>query len=446
VTARFFFYNFGLGGNWLSLGSSTLSFAPSETRKVLPTGHAWSVPTGGSGHSCLAVEIEAPGDPPTPPSFGAFAAPDIRGDNNKAQRNLQVVLVSTAPPPLGTPAGNRSMSFFATVHNAFFFFRSAVVGFEVAPGVLRRLGRAQVGVVGERQAVALASKGQLKVRTLGPGEDRWIRLTVEVPRDNIQTQMPVVFFDTPREKLASGFSIVFRPVAFKSVVASNLDSHRAVFRRIHDLFALEGALLQAQAAEQASRTPTNSVYRQFLGTYLGRAEVLVRRVIQINQGADPFETLAALGHAQEALKSRDNMAVAAAHATFANALDAFLTMLQLQRGNVADIGQNLRWQQELFTRSPELSGVPQASGLAARSADFALAFERGQVGPTDYRRFMEGILPDLREAAEKLARPDLALEEDLAAIDSSLASPVDLQRTHRGLLLKLVRLGESRAE
>jgi hypothetical protein len=443
VSAQFFFYNFGLGSNWQSLGSSSLTFMPSETRKELASGHAWTVPAGASGHSCLAVEISAIGDPPNPPSFAAWGAPDVRGDNNKAQRNLQVVMVSTAPDMPPGSAGNRDMRFFGLIHNPFVFSLNMLVQVQIAPEVQRRLGEIALEVVRRRAGPPIPVKQQggvqLPLDNVRPGENLFIGLKVEVPRDADQDSMPVTFSEALRPGLGSGFTIEFRPTVFRRVFGANLDSHRAVFTRMDILFQLPGARQQARAAERAARTRplTSAVYRRFLRDYLGRAEALVAKVVEGGGVGDPFRVMADAKRARDSLSSRDDAVVTAAHGTFMNSLDSFLTMLQLERGDVADIAQNLRWQEHLIRSLPSLGQAAEAGHVRERSVDFVRAYEAGEKGSADYPKLMEQILPDLRASLALLNRPDLGLEKELAAIEASLRSPVSLQKAHRDLLLKL---------
>ena len=62
VNLNYYCAQFGAGNNFVPIGSSTLSFSPSETDKTT-SGIHWSLPTGSSNHVCLGVEISTDKDP-----------------------------------------------------------------------------------------------------------------------------------------------------------------------------------------------------------------------------------------------------------------------------------------------------------------------------------------------------------------------------------------------
>jgi len=111
-------------------------------------------------------------------------------------------------------------------------------------------------------------------------------------------------------------------------------------------------------------------------------------------------------------------------ATLLNGVNARLTMLQLEKGDPADIIQMVRWQKQLFLRHPKLSQLACALKVVAASDEFLRGRENGKLTNSAYPKLLKEVGACLREAAGahgSLTGTDLAT----------------LEKEHRAYLLEL---------
>jgi len=85
--------------------------------------------------------------------------------------------------------------------------------------------------------------------------------------------------------------------------------------------------------------------------------------------------------------------------TLLNSVDARLTMLQLEKGDLADIVQMVRWQKQLFQRYPKLSRLGCAPKVVTISNEFLHGRETGKLTNSAYPKLLEQVSGCLREAA-----------------------------------------------
>ncbi|MCI0505925.1 MAG: hypothetical protein L0Z73_07405, partial [Gammaproteobacteria bacterium] len=133
--------------------------------------------------------------------------------------------------------------------------------------------------------------------------------------------------------------------------------------------------------------------------------------------------------------------VALAHTTFLNRVDAALTRHHLAKGDVADILQNVRWQEVLY-KTRELPELQCAARLVKASHDFIAAYGMRKAGNKDYPEFMKRNIACLSETAEHPATQNLDLKKWVAEIAKSFGDLRALQKNHRGFLLQLQTVKE----
>jgi len=442
VTAKFFFYNLGIGSNWEPLvGSETLSFGAADPVKVSP-GLQWSPPVGVSGKKCLAVQISASGDEYKPPSLEGSSFGGIVEDNNKAQRNIHVIPAPTpspspvpAPPP---PPGGMGVHF--VVHNPGLVKRLMILEFSVAAEALRQLVNPRVEVVGG-QKTRLLPQGLLTLPDMQPGENRWIRLSVDAVRG--ERPVPVSFSEPRRPRrrqTEGGVTLVFQPTAVSAVATRNLRLHQAAFARADTFLKLAGAPRQRWDSRELVGKPADMArYRQLLDSWVQPSSDLLGAISK-GAGTDPLQLKETLAFVRSQLRSKDDVALTMAHASWLDGVDAALTRLQLAEGDSADIPQNVRWQIGLLHRIGSLGNKLYAAKIEERSSDFLRSYAKGSLTARDYPKHVELILPELQALAAEA--PTLNLTADLDNMRQALSSPVALQKAHRGFLLKLQSLDE----
>jgi hypothetical protein len=434
VTAHFLFADYGLGSNFNDLGSETITFSAADSVKISPA-HSWTVPAGSSSHVCIAVEIEAPGDPYLTPSLSGLTpvgdTPLIVDDNNKAQRNFGTVVGS----------GLAGLEQYAIVHNGLLEPTTMNVQYEVAPEAVNLIKGGTVGVVGQREQ-PLGAKGTLVFNAMQPGENRWIKLVFgafSVPEDRL---LAVHFSQADGGRTASGFTMAARSSSLAGAARENLVRAAAVhsreaFKTVRpepSRLAFETTKLLAR--EQAPAV-SETAYAAFVREHVPELRTLVADHLQ--RGPDHFGLEQAAVALEQAVAGQDVAALAVAHHALLQRLDVHLTMLQKQQGDPADVLQNVRWQAALFAK---LRRVAASGQVLAASERFVEAYGRRELDNRQYPDFLAGLQPALADTARQLGvhrDPDLAAAA--VRLERSLKGPLaGIQKAHHDYLLRLQQI------
>lgn len=449
VTAHFLVSKLGTGSNYADAGSMdpdvsfpdpdpTLTFNAADLGPTITTPYHWHLNPVASSHLCLAVEISAPGDPFIAPSLAGFAPgfpltnSKITDDNNKAQRNLGL---STTP---ATGEGGASYSFYAIAHNAATYRRNMVLRYDADPDIAKRLGDARIEIVGGR-STGFKSGDTITLENMQPGENRWIGLTLKPPPGKEGEILPVYFHELVGKTMVNGFVLGIKPASMGRVIKDNLERHRSVVTRLVTGFKV-GRREDVEDTEKLVKYKdvSRKDYLEFLGSHLQSTEESVSFLLRSYDAKDNFGTLEAMHYLGKAIKDDDASAAAVAHITFLNKLDSFMTMLQLASGDTADILQNVRWQNELYTKVPSLARLRCSGSLRNASQEFIRAYGWRKISNKDYPALIRGLRRCFNETANATRTPGL----DLTAIDLSLGDLTSLQKAHRDYLLKLQSLAK----
>ena len=448
VTAHFLVSKLGVGSNYVDAGTMdptvtfpnpdpTVVFNAADLGPITTAAYPWHLAAVSSTHLCLAVEISAPGDP--------FVAPSLRGrapgwpttdlavlnDNNKAQRNMGL----STTPARGIGLSNDA---YAIVHNAATFERDMEIRCDASPEDEKRLSRARIAAVGGRESAFKAGM-TLVLPAMQPGENRWIGLSFEPPRGKPGEVVAVFFTETAGSIAINGFGLGTRIGTDVEVVRAALSLHRSVFTRLAAQFDLRGALEQAARAEKlAGRSrPAPEAYVEWLRSQLEAIPPMVRAFVKSQQSKDVFGVGKALRLLSRTAGGRRWAAVAVAHTSLLNRLDSYVTALQLERGDPADILQNVRWQDELYGRTAALRKLECAERLSEVSRAFIDAFGERESGPEAYPTLIKQLLACFEQTAQAL--PRLRLEKPIAEMQRQLEDMTALQKAHREYLLALDR-------
>jgi hypothetical protein len=444
VRAHFLVSKLGTGSNYVDAGSAdpdvtfldpdpTVAFNAGNLGPVITTPYHWHLASVNSTHLCLAVEISAPGDPFIAPSLVGYAPgwpvtdTKIINDNNKAQRNMGL----STTPATGTGA---SLSFYGIAHNAATFPRDMVLRVETSRETLDRFRDARIEIVGGK-ARTLQGETTIVLKGMAPGENRWVGLTYDPPKGKEGETVVAHFYELERGRPVNGFAIGARPASMSRVLHDVLALHRSVFTRLAEGFGLETARKDAEYAARllAHDKITEGVYRDFARSRQKAWRDPVRKLLAKHGGEDPFALGAALKGVLASAKRIDSFAVM--HTNFLNKLDAYITMLQLRKGDEADILQNVRWQRDLFSgRLPKIKSLACSEKVLDDSARYIEAYSQRQAGNRDYPKLIKTQLPCLLEAVKALN-----VDFDPKSMESAFSSPTTLQKAHRELLLSLQR-------
>ncbi|HEV2913228.1 MAG TPA: hypothetical protein VGX92_07920 [Pyrinomonadaceae bacterium] len=449
VTAHFMVSPFGTGSNFVDGTTGPVSiigpdpavnFPAAQVGPITTVGQQWHLDAVASTHICMAVELSEPGDPFVAPSLVGSApgwpTTDIRviNDNNKAQRNLGL---STTP---ARGVGAR-MSFYALVHNAATFRRDMVLRYDAPDEVLRRLRDATVEVIGG-PGKPFRSGDSVTLPGMQPGENRWVGFSYAPPEGKEGETLGVNFYEMVGNTAVNGFTIAARPSPMGRVTRDNMEMHRSVFTRLAAGFNMPGAreeaeLVQRYAGEGSLKDD------EYLKLLIERASMLEKALgLAVSAGGqrDEFggaEALKALRGAVEAGRAPE---AAVAHAALLNKLDANLTMLQLAKGNPADILQNVRWQRDLFTKNRSLSSLRCSAQLTEQMSSFIAAYEGRRVTAGDYPALLGATSACLREGLSLLSAGSLGAFNELATPRRDAGDLAAMQKAHRELLLRLQSL------
>ena len=421
----------GTGSNYQAAGTSadpTLSFGATDQQLTMVAGYPWELITTGSTHTCLAVEISTPGDPVVAPGLTGRAPgwpnPDLMViyDNNKAQRNMGVYTGS---------GDSGAISYYAVIHNAATWVRDLVLEFDP-----RQIGRTKLQVIGDAEANKL-EKSRVILTGMKPGENRWVSWIVPM-RSNTKDgeRASITMTETLRGLPLNGFTLESvrapLPIAARDdlmLLASNLGRIGYLFK---DKSAIEAG---KKLAEYANKTSVEgkvfvaeyekyfSLYRQWLDKSLGLAK------------ADPFKIRSGIEEVSKQLKGKDPARVFPAISSLNHGVDAFLTYLDKQRGDVADVGQNMRILLRLLREDRRVGKMDFVKTLLEQTAKFEREYGHGKANVKDYLAVVRQSLANLEQIDRKL---QLGQTKTIKSMQKSGDNPQALQKAHRDFLLSWI--------
>jgi hypothetical protein len=427
ATVEFLFSDGGVGTNYVSAGTTMLSVPMGSNDATLAAGNGlqWDLPSGASNHVCLATQISTPGDPFMGMTLAGRSPGwpqtdlEILNDNNKAQRNMHVYM------GLG---GTHGWSMSAIVHNAATRTRDMRIGIDFDLDIRRLLAPKIRFIGGARsgETARLQPHADYVLPAMRPGESRWIEISADSAPD-AKGDAIVNLYELEGNRPLNGYAFVFRPARLAETVQNNIAEHAAVIARLAALGQPNADRELARMKELlAMKEVIPGAYMDFVrkslnvlrarGIELPRYKQLkdpydiVRRVAMLNQTADPGE-------------------FAAQHLTLLNDIDAYVSMLQKQRGDAADVPQLFRVQGEL------------AAGGRFANADLASLAARFIQKPAGVAAARKELMPLLQATAAKSG------DNELSARYTAFARAVDAEGmagAYRDLIWRLEELTVSR--
>jgi hypothetical protein len=314
------------------------------------------------------------------------------------------------------------MTLYALIHNAATIQRDVVLAWRRLAGQGREGDR--VSLLGGR-AQTLKGSGTLVVPGLLPGEHRWVRMTLG--GDKAEREAGVEFAEMVGNVAVNGFAVVARSAPRGEVSAYVLDRAISIYTRLAALKVRQADELAEQARKIRQRKVSDAAYLKFAQEASQSQLELAKMFGGRLGGRDQFGFGATHRSMIEALDRRDIDGVQSHHGAFLESLDAVLTSLDRQAGDLGDVCQNLRWQAELFAQK-RLVRLPAAHRVVRESLAFVTAFGDRKVTFRDYPEAMRAMLDGLREAVDALRNRDLP--SLLEAIENALDDPKALQRRH----------------
>jgi hypothetical protein len=170
-------------------------------------------------------------------------------------------------------------------------------------------------------------------------------------------------------------------------------------------------------------------------TYLrANAGALAALTASLGAGRDPFEIQQSLAGIST-VADGDVESLTVLHASALHKLDAFMTMLQKELGDRADIVQMVAWHAELCSGSVVLQGLPSTGDTKTLLGGFLAAVDSRSIQLSDYRALLGRLDADLRACAAELGASG-ALVPLIDAIRTA-TSVRAAQKAHRAYLLEL---------
>src|SRR5262249_7237403 len=226
--------------------------------------------------------------------------------------------------------------------------RDMELRYQVEIEALRRLHGASLGVVG-REDVPLAEQGVLHLPAMQPGENRWVGVRFPAAAGDVGQVLTVNFFEMSGGVVVNGFAMGARLGTMHAVVVEKLHQARSVFGRIGAGWRLgEAEELAALAAGhiEAKRHEEKEVL-DYLHKIMPAIDRTLKQLVETHGRMDVFSLLRGVRNLEAAIGSGDAGVAAVALSCLLNGTDSWLTMLQLQHGDVADVLLNVRWQRAL---------------------------------------------------------------------------------------------------
>lgn len=426
VTPHFLVSKFGTGSNYVDSTVVDPDVSFPDPDPAIPTdvgtgpwispAYHWHLNAIAGNHLCLAVEITAPGSPYIPPSLvgqtPGWPTTDLRiiNDNHKAQRNMHL---STTPAMPGA-----SVTDYAIIHNGALFARDIPLRIEVAGISKRYVRQATVRSLDRESNQDAAVPGRtLLVRNVQPGENRWVAVTVSTAGLPAGESAYITVDEMSGSAALNGFGAGVQAAPLDAAIRGSLAVFRGTEERLTEGFKIKP--LSGPGATRPEMAPAAYVdyVHQQLVPYLKNA---LTQLGAFGAG-DAFGLNAALGlvNAQKSAPDLVNHV-----STLLNGVDAYLTMLQTEKGDPADIQQMVRWQKDLFRKQPKLAQLSCTPKLLETSTAFLHGRETGKITNRAYPQLLKDVSACLSTAA---GVPVQFASADLAA----------LEKEHRNTLLAL---------
>jgi len=285
--------------------------------------------------------------------------------------------------------------------------------------------------------------GAIRLDGMQPGENRWVGVSLNAPVGEKGQVLPVYFYEIVAGRPVNGFAVGVRLASLEDTARANLQLHRSVFARVLAGHRIKEADPEVNAALKLLKPEAIAVeaYVTFLSSRLESVKRIVAEVIKAVGGTDSFAVQAGFDSLAAAVATGNAESAAVAHTRFLNRLDAALTQHQLTKGDVADILQNVRWQ-ELLYKTRDLPELKCARKITALSHDFIVAYGMRKVTNEDYPGLLRRCISCFAETAENPGTRELDLKQRLISIEKSFGDLRALQKAHRAFLLELDTIKE----
>lgn len=447
VKAHFLVSKLGTGSNYedatdadpdvtLSGPDPTVAFAAAEVGPKTTDALSWHLNPIASTHLCVAVEMSTPADPFVLPSLHGRAPGwpttdlDIVDDNNKAQRNMGL----STTPARGT--GLCLADSFGIVHNAATFPRDMLIRYTIAADVIRRVKQVEIDVPG-RDRIEARATGTLTLAAMQPGESRWIGARFRAVVGKESETFAIFFDEMVNGSAVNGFGLGISLGSDRETTLYALRRLRSVLTRLLAGWELRSAEPLADLATKALKVLAKARGPVPAAAWLKDLRSDTRFFADVRKlvgRQDRFGIEAQAAGLRKSLDRASDVGALVCLCSYLERIDAHLTMLQLQRGDPADVLQNVRWQQDVLVR---LKGENTESRrrITELCGEFIRAWEIRKAGARDFPALVRRLSVPLDSLAAELQ--DAELKSRLSALAAGGEDVATLQHLHREALLKI---------
>jgi hypothetical protein len=433
VNVHYLISEFGTGSNFVNANTTAdpvVSFGAADLEVIQATGYEWELPVTSSIHTCMAVEISTAADPVIQPSLlnhtpGWSNGTDLMvlNDNNKAQRNMEVYHV---------PAGGGAVSSYAAIHNPGLYKSDMKINWKkdlyprirIKPSVASVSGRENTKI----------GQDDITLLNMKPGETRFIRISYSIGAAAQGSVVPLVFNEIKNGPVINGFTSARQIDKIENVVAQNVKYEALIFRRISKLF-------RSADAESIRKTDIEFIEKnnfsdnRFIELYRQNFPAFKNAVAELlkNDQTDPFKIIDGWNDTEAALRNGNIAEMLTSHLSMLNAIDAFVTVLQLKKGNAADYLQTIYIQKALVEKFKSKNPGADVDELLKRSNDFIEAAGNRKINFLDYPEAIKNMLRGLTIITKNINTND-ELRAALKLMERNFDDGVALQKEHLNFL------------
>jgi hypothetical protein len=272
-----------------------------------------------------------------------------------------------------------------------------------------------------------------------PGQNQWIGITFPASVKLGDEIAEINFTEVVNNISVNGFTIAVKSGTDKEALLENYRLHAEVFFRIGNLFGINDGLEESKRtiAELIKAEANPSDYLAFIEKHKDIISRLTELVLGKNNGEDPFQVKKALAELISSFSTRNALKIMLTHSAYNHKMDAFLTFLDKENGDVADILQNIYWQLELYKNVKLLSNIDGTKALIEGCEKFYSSFNANKATLKDYNELIRSQMGVYKKTADLLMRNRIDLEKELSTMNNSISNTQLLQKAHYNFLMKL---------
>ena len=240
-------------------------------------------------------------------------------------------------------------------------------------------------------------------------------------------------------RIVDGFTIQFVVSNVATAIADNIHGHAFTFNRIANTWKSRDAKKESLAAFETlkQRKQPEKQYLEYFDSRFDTFNCVISDVLRTSNVGDPFGVQAAIVELSNALRDGGSNAVAVAHLSALNRLDAFTTMVQKLQGDPSDILQTVRWEARLLGESRRFAKSRSVRSLLEQCVRLQRDLQRKRTASKLYPEFLKNQLSEWRTVSKEIGNSNLGTAADAIKRNIGSKSLAAMQKSHRAFVLEL---------